>query len=216
MTDIPEFSHMQSPEAIVRSAVEIALRKQSAELAAYPDLGRYVHGLANFYDAAQPKLLQEVMQSAELVEPEDSILGVDPEYSAANSFMLGSVLGANLAETLLAEDFERLQEVLKAMNMQMKQPGATAAESAHTIMDYGGQGLGRTEAAKDLLEIAEDSVCSEVRQHIFFRHGFGYVMFTATELKIGIEKLKQKEVLQNLIEHAESEGDWDEALKGIV
>lgn len=197
----PEFDNTHSPEEVVQFALQIDLMSRSEQLLQLPELADLTDRLASHYQITDNRTFKGILATARLAERRDSTMGIDRELPGTKAFAHGALLGVFMTRTLLGDDHGEIGNIIEAFYNAMVPDGATPEESAHTVMDKGGIGFRRAESAHGLIERAETLIFPDITQHVYFEHGFGYVIYLVTEYLIDKERARQE------AEHAKAMGD---------
>jgi len=164
-------------------------------------------------------LFDRLRSAAAEIEPYDPATGFDDEFPAANAFIRGAAPAVRLAQRYLQpiqrddmyaydlgieiccdEADPRFAEIQEASNREHMKVAADGREIAGP-------------ALWSLLEEWEDEICPDVTKQVYFRNGFGFVIYLASQTY----KLNGHYEVEELAERAESgKFDWDLELARLV
>lgn len=207
MSDLHRFEMLWSEEA---AAALDADRGGAAPL-------EYARGLVG--QVRDVHLYDRVSRGAAEVEPYDPVTGYDPEFLAANAFTHGGVLAVRLAQLYLTPEqregvygFELGIETCTDID----DPNYAAKQEVSTIQHMkvaadGWEIAGR--AFADLLGDWEDDISPNIRKQVYFRNGFGFIIFLAHCAR-NLDQLLECEELEDTINTGEL--DWDAELANML
>jgi hypothetical protein len=204
MENYPETSIDLDAPAILQMLVE--------EASEYRGPTQYVTGLAQRYE--QDNIYKKVLlRMGRAIEPEDLVLGIDTDMPKGVAFILGSVLGLRIMESLRNDILGRCSNYLGlAMSgSDSDDPQAARHLFATSIVVEGQTGYDASITYHDLIEDWCDSIVPDVTSQPFFKEGFGLVMNLARRTISAIDQ----ERLGAMADAAESY-DWDTELSGLL
>lgn len=205
---------------------EYVMLRMSAERAAQETTYAYVCQLGKEY--GDYPFAHKAFGCAVRVEPTDLTLGQDETYPKCRAFYNGCLLGMRAAENILGKSaLYKLDNVkLKFQGRELYQEASQeeADETAERIRALGGQSYDLRPAYHDFIESLEDDI-SQIKDAMFVRYGFGYVMRCVDAVEDHEARVAQNRVIwqfeQEFRDHPEARKahfglDWDAELRELV
>jgi hypothetical protein len=211
---MPDFNGREMPVLADVTPVIIA------EGEAFPSIPDYLDSLQRRYAPDKwAKILQGV---AELVEPVDPTLGIDPDKPRATNFFYGTLIGMRTAEEACDKGFaSNLIAKTFQVRITSESGGIDAADRRHraadTSVDFGRRGLASNDPNVQIAARWEDVICRDVRFQNYTSIGLGFVLQLSHLILAEIEanrqaqeQLRDRVQFKREVEQIGNDGiDWD-------
>jgi hypothetical protein len=186
-----------------------------SELLRYRDAGAFIQSLTVRYNT-NPWLVY-INQMAQLVEPIDRDLGVDPDRSAGKAFFNGAIIGFHVISLCAPEEVrKKMIDVSIVERSDDPDPLQRRHDVSSSLIDNGEIGNANVPELAELLESLEAEITPDVRYQPFVRRGFGVMMSILGRASAEIAKEEERQNFET-IEQAHRDGvDWDSELTRLL
>lgn len=178
---------------------------------------QYLNGVLT--SVQREPLFVKISSVAAEIEPYDPATGFDDDFPAANAFVRGAAPAIRLAQRYLQtaqrEDMFAYDLDIETCNNEADPRFAEIQEASnreHMKLAADGREIAGP-ALWALLDEWEDEICPDVTKQVYFRNGFGFVIYLASQT----HKLNAHLEIGELAQQVESgKFDWDLELARLV
>lgn len=206
---------------------EYVKRNMSAEQAGYETTHSYVRQLDEEYGGYP--FANKAFVYAIRLEPTDPALGQDETYPKCQAFYNGCLLGMRAAENILGksapDDLDKVNLGFQGKKLYEEGWQEEADETAERVRALGEESYNLRPDYHDFIESLEDDI-SQIKDAMFVRYGFGYVMHCVDVVEDHRELVDQNRVIQQIeqrefgnhtaAQEADLGLDWDAGLRQLM